>query len=182
VDVVVRAFAEVRKVYPDAQLDLVGGGESEGEIRALVAQLKLSGVQFSGVVSREKIAGHYDRADIFINGSNLDNMPVSILEAFASGTPVITTAPDGMRYLVEDGRTGLLSPPGDVEALAANVIRVLREPGLASRLAANAFEQSKQYAWSVVRGQWLEAYRSLCGAPASPRVNAHGESRSRAGV
>jgi len=182
VDVVVRAFAEVRKVYPDAQLDLVGGGESEGEIRALVAQLKLSGVQFSGVVSREKIAGHYDRADIFINGSNLDNMPVSILEAFASGTPVITTAPDGMRYLVEDGRTGLLSPPGDVEALAANVIRVLREPGLASRLAANAFEQSKQYAWSVVRGQWLEAYRSLCGVPAFPRVNAHGESRSRAGV
>lgn len=165
VDIVVRAFAEVQKGHPDARLDLVGGGPVEGGIRALVGELKLSGVHFSGVVSREEIASHYDGADIFINASNLDNMPVSILEAFASGTPVVSTAPEGMRYLVEDGRTGLLSQPGDVQALAQNVIRLLSEPELVLRLAANAFEHSKQYDWKVVREQWLNLYRSMCEVP-----------------
>jgi glycosyltransferase involved in cell wall biosynthesis len=164
VDIVVRAFAEVRKLYPDAQLDLVGGGPLEEEVRALVAQLNLSGVHFAGVASRDEIGRHYDRADIFINASCLDNMPVSVLEAFASGTPVVSTAPEGMRYLVEDGRTGLLSEPGDAQALARNVIRLLREPELASQLILNAFEQSKRYRWDVVREQWLEVYRSLAGS------------------
>jgi L-malate glycosyltransferase len=161
VDIVVRAFAEVLKNYPDAQLDLVGGGRQEAEIRALVDELKLQAVNFAGVIPHKDIGGCYDRADIFINASNLDNMPVSILEAFASGTPVISTAPEGMRYVVDDGRTGLLSPPNDAPALAKNVMRLLREPELAHRLAENAFEESKRYDWSVVRQQWLELYESM---------------------
>ena len=179
VDIVVRAFEEVQKSYPDAQLDLVGGGPVEAEIRALVAELKLSGVHFSGVINREEIGCYYDRADIFINASNLDNMPVSILEAFASGTPVVSTAPEGMRYVVEDGRTGLLSQTGDVQALAENVKRLLREPELASRLAVNAFEQSRRYDWSVVRGQWLKVYRSLSGVQdtEADSIGAHADRR-----
>jgi len=171
VDIVVRAFAEVRKIYPDAHLELVGGGELEAEIRALVDELKLSGVHFAGVASREEIGRYYDQADIFINASDLDNMPVSILEAFESGTAVVSTAPAGMRYLVEDGRTGLLSPPGDAQALAGNVIRLLRDPELARRLSANAFEQSTRYHWEVVREQWLEVYRSMLGVAEKPSRN-----------
>ena len=161
IDVVVRAFADIKKQYPDAQLDLVGGGSIEGEMRRLVSELKLTGVNFCGVVSRGEIGRYYDRADIFINASRLDNMPVSILEAFASGTPVISTAPEGMRYLVEDGRTGLLSNVGEATALAANVLRVLRDPELAGRLSANAFGQVAIYRWERVREQWLSVYREL---------------------
>jgi L-malate glycosyltransferase len=161
VDVVVRAFAEVVKQYPDARLDLVGKGPLEAEIRGLVDALKLSGIRFTGVASREEIGRYYDGADIFINASCLDNMPVSVMEAFGTGTPVVSTAPEGMRYLVDDGRTGLLSDVGDAPALAHNVIRLLTEPGLATRLASNAFEQSKLFDWSVVREQWLEIYDSL---------------------
>jgi len=133
VDVVVKAFAKVQKEFPGAVLDLVGGGPLESAIRQLVSEMKLSGVNFCGVASRAQIGEYYDHADIFINASHLDNMPVSVLEAFACGTPVISTAPEGMRYLVEHGHTGLLSQPGDVDALAENVIRVLREPELAFR-------------------------------------------------
>jgi glycosyltransferase involved in cell wall biosynthesis len=161
IDIVVRAFAEVQKEYHEAQLNLVGGGSLEAEIRALVEDLKLSGVRFSGVASREEIAKHYDQADIFINASCIDNMPVSILEAFASGTPVVSTNPEGMRYLLKDGRTGLLCETGNVQGLAENVIRLLQEPELAADLAANAFEQSKQYHWKIVREQWLEVYSSM---------------------
>jgi len=161
VDVVVRAFAEIRKTYPEARLDLVGSGPLEGEIRQLVGDLKLEGVNFTGVASRGEIGKYYDQADIFINASWLDNMPVSIIEAFGAGTPVVTTSPECMPYLVEHERTGLLSPVGDEKALAANVIRLLREPGLAQRLAENAYVESQKYTWEVVRGQWLEVYRGL---------------------
>jgi len=159
VDVVVKAFAEVKKEYPDAQLDLVGGGPLENEVRQVVADLKLTRVNFVGVASRQQIGKYYDDADIFINASWLDNMPVSVIEAFGAGTPVVTTSPESMPYLVENERTGLLSPVGDEKALAANVIRLLREPALAAALAKNAYEESRKYTWEVVRGQWLKVYR-----------------------
>ncbi|MGO9574478.1 MAG: glycosyltransferase family 4 protein [Terriglobales bacterium] len=161
VDVVVRAFAEVKKEFPEAQLDLVGGGPLESNIRKLVADLNLTGVNFTGVASHQEIAKYYEQADIFINASWLDNMPVSIIEAFASGTPVVTTSPECMPYLVEHERTGLLSPVGDEKALAANVIRLLRDPELAARLAQNARHEARNYTWEAVREQWLNSYRGL---------------------
>jgi glycosyltransferase involved in cell wall biosynthesis len=161
VDVVVKAFAEVKKQYPEAELDLVGGGPLEADIRKQVELLNLSGVRFLGVSSRQQIGEYYDRADIFINASRLDNMPVSVIEAFGVGTPVVTTSPESMPYLVQHERTGLLSPVGDEKSLAANVIRLLRDPELAQNLAENAHTQSLQYTWGVVRGQWLQVYRDL---------------------
>jgi glycosyltransferase involved in cell wall biosynthesis len=161
VDVVVKAFALMQKQFPNARLDLVGGGPLESSVRQLVADMKVSSVNFCGVVSRQEIGQSYDRADIFVNGSRLDNMPISILEAFASGTPVISTSPEGMRYLVDHGRTGLLSQPGNPEALAENILKVLRGPELGLHLAANAFEDLRRYRWESVREQWLHAYRAL---------------------
>jgi glycosyltransferase involved in cell wall biosynthesis len=161
VDVVVRAFAEVRKAYPEARLDLIGGGPLEEEVRNLVEDLKLTGVNFTGVASRQEIGKYYDQADIFINASWLDNMPVSIIEAFGAGTPVVTTSPESIPYLVEHERTGLLSPVGNEKALAANVIRLLREPALAAQLARNAYQESRKYTWNVVREQWAAVYRGL---------------------
>ncbi|MGA7444345.1 MAG: glycosyltransferase family 4 protein, partial [Candidatus Sulfotelmatobacter sp.] len=161
VDLVVRAFAEVKKFFPEACLDLAGAGPVEAEIRQLVQKLNVSGVRFLGVISREEIGRIYDAADIFVNASSLDNMPVSILEAFASGTPVVSTAPEGMNYLVDHERTGLLSPPGEAAPLAENILRLLRDADLGSRLAANANEESRRYRWTTVREQWLTAYRTL---------------------
>jgi L-malate glycosyltransferase len=164
VDVIVRAFAEIQREFPDACLDLVGAGPSEGEIRNLVRDLRLQGVRFPGIASREQIGRLYDGADIFVNASWLDNMPVSIIEAFAAGNPVVTTAPEGIRYLVEHERTGLLSPVGDASALALNVKRLLQDPELASRLVANACQESQRYRWTAVREQWLEEYRSVASS------------------
>jgi glycosyltransferase involved in cell wall biosynthesis len=161
VDVVVRAFAAVQKIYPEARLDLVGQGPVESQIRDLVREMTLSNVNFAGVAAYRDMGRCYDQADVFINASRLDNMPVSILEAFASGTPVVSTEPEGMAYVVEHGRTGLLSAPGDAQALAENVIRLLQNGELAERLAANAREQIQTYSWAPVREQWLGLYRNL---------------------
>jgi len=169
-DVVVRAFAEVQKQFPEARLDLVGKGPSEGEIRTLVSNMNLSGVHFTGVASREEIGRLYDQADIFLNASWLDNMPVSIQEAFACGTPVVSTAAESIPYLVEHERTGLLSEVGDASALAGNVIRLLRDPALSARLALNAYAQSQAYRWPRVREQWLDTYRSLKAQRETPQL------------
>ena len=161
IDLVVRAFAEVQKQYPESKLVLLGKGTLESEIRNLVSTLKLSGVQFRGAVPHAKVPQVYTDADIFINASYLDNMPISILEAFASGTPVISTAPEGIRYLVEHERTGLLCDPGDWRGLASSCLRVLQNQGLSERLALNAQDELRRYEWPSVRNQWLNAYRLL---------------------
>lgn len=161
VDVVVRAFAEVKRLYPAAKLDLVGQGPLEKSIRRLVAKMNLSDVRFTGVVSRQQIGEIYDQADIFINASCVDAMPVSVIEAFRAGTPVVTTSPEAMPYLVEHERTGLLCAVGDEKALAASVIRLLRDDELATRLAENAQQESRRYEWNVVRDQWLTLYRAV---------------------
>ena len=158
-DVVVRAFAEIQQAFPEATLDLLGRGPLEASIRSLVREMNLSGVNFPGAVPHHEISHYYDDADIFINASSLDNMPVSILEAFAFGTPVVTTAPEGMSYLIHDEHTGLLSQPGDARALADNVVRLLRDPELASRLAFNARAELHRYSWETVREEWLKIYR-----------------------
>jgi L-malate glycosyltransferase len=161
IDVVVRAFDVLKKTYPESRLCLVGKGPIEKQIRELVRTLRLADVEFTGPISHSQIAPYYDKNDIFINASWLDNMPVSILEAFASGTPVVTTTAEGIRYLVEHERTGLLCEPGDWRALAENAIRLLRNPQLALQIALNAYEESRRYQWEVVRMQWVSVYRSL---------------------
>lgn len=161
VDVVVKAFAAVQKDYPNAILDLVGNGPLENDVRKLVADLRLNHVNFVGVATRNEIGRYYDQADIFVNASWLDNMPVSVIEAFGAGTPVVTTSPEAMPYLVEHGRMGLLSPVGDERALASNVVRLLRDPELGANLARNAFEEARKYSWDAVRGQWVKVYQTL---------------------
>lgn len=163
IDDVLRAFGEIQGGFPSARLTLVGAGPTEMQMRRLAEELKLKNVQFRGTVPRTQIGEYYDQADIFINASVVDNMPVSILEAFESGTPVITTAAHGIPYIVEHERTGLLSAPEDWKALAQNALRFLREPQLAQRIAANAHEELQRYRWESVRPQWLAVYRNALG-------------------
>jgi len=182
VDVVLRAFAAVQKEFPEARLFLVGKGPEEKALRKLARKLELRQVEFTGEIPHREIGKWYDAADIFVNASWLDNMPISILEAFASGTAVATTAPEGIRYLVEHERTGLLCEPGDWEGLGRSVVRLLRDPELALRLAHNAHEESLRYQWETVRSRWLEIYRSLTNELSKPRpaaIRRAGESTSR---
>jgi len=167
IDVVVQAFVEVKRSFSEARLCLVGKGPLEGKIRAMVSSRRLSGVDFVGDLPHDQISRVYDASDVFVNASWIDNMPLSILEAFASGTPVATTAPAGIRYLVDHERTGLLCEPGDWKGLADNVLRLLHDPHLASRIAESAQQESRRYTWDEVRDAWLQIYRSLARTRAS---------------
>jgi glycosyltransferase involved in cell wall biosynthesis len=104
----------------------------------------------------------YEQNDIFVSGSYVDCAPVSILEAFCCGLPVVTAAAGGIPRLVDHERTGLLSAPGDANALAANVARILHEQAFAQGLARRARQMAEFHSWSTLRDCWLQTYRSLC--------------------
>jgi L-malate glycosyltransferase len=164
----IQAFRLVQDRYPDATLTIVGAGAEERALRRLVDDLRLQGVEFVGRVAPSDIATWYDRADIYVQTPNIDNMPASVLEAYACGLPVVSTEAGGVPSILTHGVHGLLAPVGDHAGVAAHVLRLLDEPGLADRIAAAALESCKVYSWPSVRGEWLSVYRELAarGVPA----------------
>lgn len=171
-----RAFRLIQDRVPEATLTLVGGGGEEPALRAEAAALGLRGVTFAGRVAPQEIARYYASHDIYLQSPDVDNMPNSILEAFATGLPVVSTDAGGIRAILTHGVHGLLARRNDHEQLAAHVLRLLDTPALAERLVRAAHASCQAYTWSVVRGQWLRAYRSLLPerAPTSTAARAHG--------
>ncbi|MEX2156232.1 MAG: glycosyltransferase family 4 protein [Gemmatimonadales bacterium] len=154
-----QAFALVKAQVPGAVLDIYGTGSAARELEQAARKLGIAGVRFHGEVPRSQIAAALAEGGILVNSSRVDNMPHVIIEAFAAGVPVVTTAAGGIPRLVEHERTGLLVPVDRPEALAAAVLRVLREPGLAVRLATEAGRECRRYSWSAAERGWLEVYR-----------------------
>jgi glycosyltransferase involved in cell wall biosynthesis len=159
----VRAFARVQEKMHGATLVIVGEGAEEKRLQRLVEELNLNGVTFTGRVERDRIAALFDEADIFLNSSVIDNMPVAIIEAFYAGLPVVTTNAGGIPYFVKDNVNGLVVDMRDDKALADSVIRLLGDSELRRRLIEAGRETAKQCSWAAVKMQWADAYRSVAG-------------------
>jgi glycosyltransferase involved in cell wall biosynthesis len=162
-----RAFAIVQQRYSDARLTIAHDGPLRPALEALAARLGLRNTQFIGSVAPGRAACLYDSADIYLMSPNADNMPLSLLECFASGLPIVSSDAGGVPNLVEDQRTGLLFPVGDHQAMAACALRLLEEPGLARRLAANACAECARYSWNEIGPLWLALYHHLVEASSS---------------
>ncbi|HSV73494.1 MAG TPA: glycosyltransferase family 4 protein [Chthonomonadales bacterium] len=153
-----RMLARVLPAHPGARLWMVGPDKGDGsmqETQADAARLGVSDrVEFVGGVPKADVPQWLDRADLFLNTTNVDNTPVSVLEALASGLCVVSTNVGGLPYLLEDGVDALLTPPDDAGAMAHAVDRVLTEPGLAEALSRAARAKARLHDWSVVLPQW----------------------------
>jgi len=160
----IRAFRLVQDRWPDATLTLVGGGPQEAELRALADQLRLRHVSFVGRVNPDAIASFYADNDIYIQSPNIDNMPTSVIEAFASGLPVVSTEAGGVPAILTHGAHGLLARLADYETLGHHVLRLLENPDFARSLARNAYATTHACTWPAVREQWVRAYRSVLRA------------------
>lgn len=157
----IRAFGIVQRRYPDATLDIAHDGPCRASLESLVAQLSLKNVRFLGRLDRSTMRDLYNDCDIYLMSPEIDNMPLSVLECFASGVPVVSTSVGGVPYMVDDGRTGLLVPPNDHEALARAALRIIEEENLALTLATNALAECTRYEPAPVARDWITLYRRV---------------------
>jgi glycosyltransferase involved in cell wall biosynthesis len=170
---VLRAFAVIQARVPEARLIVIGDGPERAHVHDTAQTLGLRNVEFVGAVRPTEMGRWYDQADVYLNASDIDNMPNSIIEAFACGLPVVTSRAGGIPYVVEHERNGLLVDCGDHEGLAAAALRLLGDPPLAQRLIAEGLQDvAEQYTWGAVSDRWAALYRRLARAhevvPAMP--------------
>jgi glycosyltransferase involved in cell wall biosynthesis len=137
-----------------------GDGSERTRLREHAAALGLGGVTFTGPVAPHDMPALYDAADLYVNASLIDNMPLSILEAYAAGTPVVTSDAGGIPVIAHDGRTALVTRGAAPPALAAGILRLLEEPALAADLVRQGRELVlDRYSWAAVGGRWERLYR-----------------------
>ncbi|MES2523926.1 MAG: glycosyltransferase family 4 protein [Gemmatimonadota bacterium] len=166
-----RAFARVQAVHAHATLVVAGDGSCREELLALAKELNLRNVEFVGRVAPERMGELYDQADVYVNSPNIDNMPLSIIEAFACGLPVVSTDAGGIPFVVDHGRTGLLVGIADDHAMASAMLGLIDDPELAREMARAAREEClSRYVWPAVREAWEQLYLGLARTPAEPRA------------
>jgi glycosyltransferase involved in cell wall biosynthesis len=156
-----RAFALIRQHRPDAVLSIAGGGSEAARLRALARELDLlDSVRFTGVLDRDAMGALYRSADICLNASLIDNSPNALLEAMASGVPVVSTDVGGVPFLVEHGKTALLVAPQDPQSMASALLRLMSDEGLRHTLVQGGLQLVQRHAWAQVRPLLVDAYRS----------------------
>jgi glycosyltransferase involved in cell wall biosynthesis len=153
-----RAYEIVKHDYPEARLDIVGSGAEEASLTDWVRGKGLQGVVFHGAVSHQRMPEFLSAADILLNPTDVDNLPMSMLEAFACGVAVVSTNVGGIPDMLEDSRSALLVPPDDHREMASKIMELLRNDQLARRTILAARDLAENYCWKAVRNQLLQAY------------------------
>ncbi len=131
----VRAFARARQQVPTAHLLIVGDGPARAEMEPLVETLGIgASVHLAGW--RDDLTRVYATIDVAVLSSRNEGTPVALIEAMAAGRPVVATAVGGVADVVQDGETGWLVPPGDVDAMAAAMVRLAGDAAARARMGA----------------------------------------------
>lgn len=160
-----RAFARLRRSYPQATLTIAGDGSERAALTALCRELGITdAVTFTGNVNNARMMELYDHADIYLNSSRVDNQPVSILEAFACGLPVVSTAVGGIPFMARHGEEAMLAPDDDAPGLAAHMVTLLQNQALCHRLVQRARERARQHAWAPIYSKLLAIYHGASPA------------------
>jgi glycosyltransferase involved in cell wall biosynthesis len=164
----IRAFAILRRHFPDATLDMIGPDKKDGSFeraQAVAAELQVP-VAFQGRVPKSDIPNWIDRGDIFLNTTTIDNTPVTVVEAMACGACVVSTNVGGVPHLIDNNVEGLLVDPGNPEAMAAAIARILTDRALAATLSRNARAKAEALDWSAILPQWISLFSALSACSA----------------
>ncbi|HEX7362344.1 MAG TPA: glycosyltransferase family 4 protein [Bryobacteraceae bacterium] len=158
---ILRAFAIIQSRYPQATLTIAHDGVCRSELEKLAADLRLQNTRFIGKVPPANVPALYDQADIYLTSPNLDCMPGSLLECFASGLPIVATEAGGIPYIAKHRESALLVGLNDHEALARRAMELLEDPDLVEQITQGGREQLQQYRPEPVREAWVSLYREL---------------------
>ncbi len=160
----VKLVADLLQTYPDAMLTMVGPDKdgSLAECKKLAEELGVTGIiHFTGRLTVQEWVELSARHDIFINTTNFDNLPVSVIEAMALGMPVVSTNVGGLQYLITHQVDGILVPPGDAGAFAAQIEYLVNNPTATSAISTQARSEASRYSEEIVMQQWRQLLDAL---------------------
>jgi len=155
----IRVLAELKKHYPCAKLCMVGP-DKDGTLREildLVETLNLKDdVEITGVLSKEQWHRKSTEYDVFINTTDFDNTPVSVMEVMALGLPVVSTNVGGVPFLIDDAVDGILVERNNTAAMVRAIVYLLGAPDVVSKMVLNARAKVEGFDWDVVRAKWID--------------------------
>lgn len=152
-----KVLKNLTNTYPKASLTMVGPEKDESYKECLAfAKANDLPVIFTGMLSKEAWRSIANDHDIFINTTNFDNAPVSVIEAMALGLPVISTNVGGLPFLITHEKDGLLTPANEIELFCNSVVRLLKEPQLCATLSENGRKKAESFDWAVLKVIWGE--------------------------
>jgi glycosyltransferase involved in cell wall biosynthesis len=160
----VQLVADLLKTYTDATLTMVGPDKdgSLAECKKLAEELGVTGIiHFTGRLTLQEWVELSARNDIFINTTNVDNLPVSVIEAMALGMPVISTNVGGLQYLITHQLDGILVPPGDAVAFTTQIDYLVNNAKATSAISAQARREASRYSEEIVMQQWRRLLDAL---------------------
>lgn len=154
----IRVLHALAREYPGAELCMVGPDKdgSRADCDALSRELGIAGqVRFTGSLPKSEWIALAADYDIFINTTNFDNTPVSVIEAMALGLPVVSTNVGGVPYLIEEEVTGLLVPKGEMESFVRQLLKLIENQYLAEKLSLAGRARAETFSWEQVKPLWL---------------------------
>lgn len=162
VDVLIRAFGHLARSHPECRLVLYGSGEEADALRACVPPGVNGRIEFRGSRPQEEVAHALGQASVSVLPTvTTEGNPKALLEAMACGTPLVATTVPGITSLIEDGKGGLLVPPGDPAAMASALARLLDDPHLWRRISDNLLTRSRRFARSRILERQVRVMRML---------------------
>jgi phosphatidylinositol alpha-mannosyltransferase len=160
----IEAFVHVKREVPEARLIVVGAYDELEKVPFLlqVRHLGLTDVHFVGRVTDEELARYYHTADVFCAPSTgMESFGIVLLEAMASGVPVVASDIEGYQEVIDDGTQGVLVRSEDPAALASALVLLLRDPARRRAMSAAGREKAQRYSWHIVAARVLEYYASV---------------------
>ncbi len=161
----IRVLVLIKKKYPSACLTMAGPDKGEmGNCKKLAAEMGVNKqVIFPGKITKSQINKIAKEHDIFINTTNIDNTPLSVLEAMALGMPVVSTNVGGIPYLIQHGENGLLLSPGDSneDEMAKNILKLISDKELATKLSIKGRKTAERFDWKQIFPLWEKLFKKL---------------------
>jgi glycosyltransferase involved in cell wall biosynthesis len=166
----VHTLAMLAPEFPDCELLMIGPDKHDGSLQFARAEAERLGVtsrvQFHAPIPKKDVPDWLNQGDIFLNTSSIDNTPVSVLEAMASGCCIVSTDVGGVPFLLSHKHDALLTPSGNPQAMAAAVASILLNRKLGVRLSASARASAERFDWQLILPRWDSLLRSsMRGSP-----------------
>lgn len=155
---------DLAKKYPNIELCMVGPDKDGtlSEVKELITSLNLNkNIKITGKLSKKEWINLSKDYDIFLNTTNFDNMPVSVMEAMALGFPIISTNVGGVPFLIDNNKNGLLVEINGKEEIILNIERLLENNILTNELSTNARKKAEEFDWKVIKEKWMKLIDSI---------------------